>query len=133
MNIGDKVIPVDIAGTSSLDPNKEYIVVDINEYGNIGLKDPAAGCLLEHYYKPRRLKLAPKAPKVEVGQVWLNKDTKNKYMVCYVGHGYVLCSLTDGWFWSWPQKTTEEVFTADYAVPNDFELVARSIADMPNK
>ena len=73
MNIGDKVIPVDIAGTSSLDPNKEYIVVDINEYGNIGLKDPAAGCLLEHYYKPERLKIAPRKP-IKI-KLWVNTQT----------------------------------------------------------
>lgn len=111
MNIGDKVIPVDIAGTSSLDPNKEYIVVDINEYGNIGLKDPAAGCLLEHYYKPRRLKIAPIRPEIEVGQIYKFKHTFSYYLVVgWFGRGYNLVNLCGGCYWTPPKDNIDDVF-----------------------
>lgn len=86
MKIGDTVIPTNVAGTTSLDPNKEYVVVDINQHGNIGLKDPAAGCLLEHYYRPERLKLAPVAPpepKIKLGQIW---NYNEEFQYCREGY-----------------------------------------------
>lgn len=111
MNIGDKVIPVDIAGTSSLDPNKEYIVVDINEYGNIGLKDPAAGCLLEHYYKPERLSIAPKHPKIQVGQIYKYKGSFSYYLVVgWNGRGYNLLNLNGACSWTPPVDDINDIF-----------------------
>ena len=124
MNIGDKVIPVDIAGTSSLDPNKEYIVVDINEYGNIGLKDPAAGCLLEHYYLPRRLKLAPKHPPVKVGQIYkVRSGLKSKYylVVGWTARGYNLICMNGEGYWTPEKKDINDIFGS--AGREYFELV----------
>lgn len=116
MKIGDKVIPVDIAGTSSLDSNKEYVVVDINSHGNIGLKDPAAGCLLEHYYKPERLKLAPTRPKVEVGQIYqynyeISPRNKGYYLVYgWPSRGYNLISLNGVGSWTPTKDSINDIF-----------------------
>jgi hypothetical protein len=53
-NIGDALVCVNNQDSDSLELNEEYVVVDINEHGNIGLRHPASGSLLRHYYKPER-------------------------------------------------------------------------------
>lgn len=124
MNIGDKVIPIDIAGTSSLDPNKEYIVVDINSHGNIGLKDPAAGCLLEHYYRPERLKLAPTRPKVEVGQIYKRLDGYWQdifFLVVNIEGFYTLFNLNGTGSWTEERRNINDIF--GHCGIEGFELV----------
>jgi len=55
MKVGDKITCVDTTGSQSLEYRENYVVGDINQYGNIQVnlaKSPYK--ILAHYYKPER-------------------------------------------------------------------------------
>lgn len=62
MQIKDKIVCIDNQDSDSLEYGAEYIIVDINQHGNLGLKNPSTGSLLNHYYKPNRFKMAKREP-----------------------------------------------------------------------
>lgn len=71
--ITSKIVCVDSLGSNHLERNKEYIVVDINKDGNLGLRDPSLNCLLPHYYKPSRFTLV--TPKTKDFLMWVCAHT----------------------------------------------------------
>lgn len=73
MQIKDKIICIDTQDSDSLEYGAEYIIVDINQHGNLGLKNPTTGSLLNHYYKPNRFKMAKREP-IEV-RLWVEIET----------------------------------------------------------
>lgn len=132
MNIGDKIICIDSCGSESLEYEHEYTIVDINHYGNLGLKNEKEGRLLAHYYKPNRFQIAPIAPVVKVGQIWKYKGEQSLFMVVRGSNKYTLIDLLTGlqhypWY-----STLDQVFGGcavlfDKVADNMDEFVAKQI------
>jgi len=78
MKIGDTVTCVDAWNSENLVCNDEYVIVDINQHGNIGVKHPASNTLCPHYYKPSRFVIPTPKP-LEVN-LWVNKNTNKVHM-----------------------------------------------------
>lgn len=111
MKIGDKVIALNIYDSDHLESNKAYVVVDVNQYGNIGLRDPERECLLPHYYTPCRFYIAPKHPPVEVGQIYKLKDTFRYYLVVgWNTRGYNLICMNGEGCWTPPVDDINDIF-----------------------
>lgn len=98
MKIGDKIICIDAFDSNSLEYGHEYKIVDINNHGNLGLKNESSGSLLAHYYLPHRFKLAPIPPVFKVGQIWrYTTDSSSLFMLIHDNiHGYTLIDLLRG-------------------------------------
>jgi hypothetical protein len=67
MKIGDTIECINTIGSESLEYKMEYIVTDINQYGNIQVReDFSPYATLAHYYKPTRFRLLSVNPAVAV-------------------------------------------------------------------
>lgn len=69
MKIGDLVYCRNTRDSKNLKVFEEYLVTDINTYGNIQVKEKNTGKTLEHYYKPERFRLVNqelKSPKTAI-------------------------------------------------------------------
>ncbi len=97
-NIGETLICINNQDSDSLELNQEYIVVDINEHGNIGVKCPATGKLLRHYYKPERFQpQMTRKPFAKAGAIYKYKGSSEQlYMIIDTDYGFMLVSLSSG-------------------------------------
>jgi hypothetical protein len=112
-NIGDALVCVNNQDSDSLELNEEYVVVDINEHGNIGLRHPSSGSLLRHYYKPERfdrIKQVAVKP-VDFGQYYQRWNAI--YLVAGIGGKYALVDIENGYYWDDPCDNIEKVFAGE--------------------
>lgn len=96
MKIRDKIICINSQDSHHLVLNEEYVIVDINSHGNLGLKHPQTNSLLRHYYKPYRFKIAPEKPKYYVGQKWRHR-LGEVFILAAVDSKYVLVDVYSGY------------------------------------
>lgn len=78
MKIGDTIICKDDKNSNSLNLNKEYIIVQINSFGNIGVQENfGARFLLPHFYKPERFTLVKQKTKTKNIDFSKTYETRN--------------------------------------------------------
>lgn len=120
MKIGDTITCINNQDSDSLELNEEYVVVDINEYGNIGVRHPASGSLLRHYYKPDRFKDRPVEEPLTYGQYFRHKQDGDVYILATIDRQYALIDIQDGVYWVPPTEQIDRVF---YGQKEEFERV----------
>lgn len=81
MKIGDEIYCIDSKESKNLETLSFYYVTDVNEYGNIQVKEKETGKTLEHYYKPARFEPAQTTEKVPLKKTPVSKtiDLSKKY------------------------------------------------------
>ncbi|MDB4314476.1 hypothetical protein N9955_00445 [bacterium] len=109
--IGQTLVCVNNQDSDSLELNEEYIVVDINNHGNIGVKHPASNSLLRHYYKPERFEAFKVEPEIEFGQHYTRGGYT--YVVGGIGGRYGLIDVKNGCYYTYPRTDIEEIFSGD--------------------
>jgi len=112
-NIGDALVCVNNQDSDSLELNEEYVVVDINEHGNIGVRHPSSGSLLRHYYKPERFDRIKQEVIEPVGFGQYYQRWKAIYVVAGIGGKYALVDIENGFYWDDPCDNIEKVFAGE--------------------
>jgi len=112
-NIGDVLVCVNNQDSDSLELNEAYVVVDINEHGNIGVRHPSSGSLLRHYYKPERFDRIKQEVIEPVGFGQYYQRWKAIYVVAGIGGKYALVDIENGFYWDDPCDNIEKVFAGE--------------------
>lgn len=65
-----------------------------------------------------------------IGQFWQHNEVKDIYIVAYVGNGFVLVSINNGYYWHTIESEIDNIFNGQQHL---FSHVANPFEVIPNK